>query len=331
MRTYLVTGGLGFLGSHLVKALLESGHRVRVLDDCSRGSEDRLGAARTEIEILKGDVRDREVVRGAVRGVDGVCHLAAVNGTEHFYKRPAHVLDVGVNGMLNVLDGCIRAGVGELIFASSSEVYQTPSTTPTDESVPLVVPDPRNPRYSYGGSKIIGELLAIHYGREYFRRVLIVRPHNVFGPNMGREHVIPQLTARLLRLKATVREDEIPLPIQGTGEQSRAFIYIEDFIVGLMKVIERGEHLNIYNIGTTDEWTIRDVAHRVAACLDARIRLVPGPEPPGGTARRCPDVGKLERLGFRPQFSFDDGLRWTVAWYAAHALHDVDADAKLAP
>ena len=122
MATYLVTGGLGFLGAPLVRRLAEEGHRVRVLDNLSRGSVDRLGEVKSDVEIITASVRDAEAVQRAVRGVDSVCHLAVVNGTENFYKRPAHVLDVGVKGIVNVLDACIRASVGELLLASSSEV-----------------------------------------------------------------------------------------------------------------------------------------------------------------------------------------------------------------
>ncbi|MGK7873259.1 MAG: NAD-dependent epimerase/dehydratase family protein [Xenococcaceae cyanobacterium] len=327
---YLVTGGLGFLGAPLVRSLLWAGHQVRVLDNSSRGSADRLGDVQQEIEVVTGDIRDPDVVYRAVKGVDRVCHLAFVNGTEYFYQKPAYVLDVGVKGMVNVIDSCIRAGVGELILASSSEVYQTPPQVPTDESVPLSVPNPHNPRYSYGGGKIISELMALNYGREYFDRVLIFRPHNVFGPNMGWEHVIPQFVIRLSQLKETANSSQIPFPIQGTGDQSRAFIYIDDFTAGLMLVIERGEHLNIYHIGTTEELKIRDVAHRVAHYLGVSIRIVPGTEAVGGTLRRCPDIRKLQQLGFQPQVKFDDALATTVQWYVDHPRPASTGDATVA-
>lgn len=318
LRKFLVTGGLGFLGAPLVRALLEAGHEVRVLDNYSRGSPERLGNVRKQVEIINGDIRDAKVVHRSICGVDSVCHLAYVNGTEFFYEKPAHVLDVGVKGIVNVISGCMREGVGELILASSSEVYHTPPTIPTDELVPLSVPDPFNPRYSYGGGKIISELMAINHGRQYFDRVLIFRPHNVFGPNMGWEHVIPQFVVRLRRLMATNRTAEIPFPIQGTGEQSRAFVYIEDFVVGLTLIIEKGQHLNIYNIGTTEEVRIRDVAYRVADYLRARIRIVPGQPAEGGAFRRCPDIRKLQALGYQPRFAFDDGLWPTIDWYVAN-------------
>lgn len=318
MRRYLVTGGLGFLGAALTRALVAAGHRVRVLDDGSRGSLARLGEARPDVEVVSADIRDPAAVERALAGIDGVWHLAFVNGTRHFYERPAYVLEVGVKGILNVLDGCRRAGVAELFVASSSEVYQSPPSVPTDEHVPLTVPDPHNARYSYAGGKIISELLALHGGREQFERVVIFRPHNVFGPDMGWEHVVPQLTTRLVRLRATSGPGPVPLPIRGTGSQSRAFIYVEDCVAGLLLLLARGEHLGIYNVGTMEELTIAEVARRIGRCLDLEVRLVPGPEPPGGAGRRCPDTAKLAALGFRPRFTFDDGLRPTVAWYATH-------------
>src|SRR6266699_2688839 len=216
---YLVTGASGFIGSALVRALLKNGNDVRALDNESRGSRHRLRDIESQIEWIEGDVRDSSTATRAVQGVDAVWHLAAINGTEFFYSRPELVLEVAVKGMLNVLDACIAHGVGELFVASSSEVYQTPAQVPTDETVALSVPDPLNPRYSYGGGKIVSELMAINYAR-HFKRVTIVRPHNVYGCDMGQEHVIPQFVERLSALQSSP-EDPIPFAIQGTGEQTR--------------------------------------------------------------------------------------------------------------
>ena len=166
----LVTGGSGFIGSGLVKALVKAGHRVRVLDDNSRGRPRRLTEVEKDIEFIAGDIRDAEAVSRATAGMDEVHHLAFVNGTEFFYTQPDLVLDVGVRGMINVIDACRAQGVGKLILASSSEVYQTPPQVPTDETAPLSIPDPLNPRYSYGGGKLISELMAINFGRKYFER-----------------------------------------------------------------------------------------------------------------------------------------------------------------
>ncbi len=316
-KKYLVTGGLGFLGRPLVRGLLRAGHDVRVLDNASRGSVALIADIQNDIDLMEGDIRDPEVVKKCVKGVDGVCHLAFVNGTEFFYKHPAYVLDVGVKGMVNVLDACIAEHVRDFVLASSSEVYQTPPHVPTDETAPLSVPDPLNPRYSYGGGKIISELMALHYGREHFERCTVFRPHNVYGPAMGWEHVIPQFVLRLKELSANGKK-KVSFPIQGDGSQTRAFIYIDDFTDGLLKVVEKGEHLSIYHIGTTDEVSIADVARNIAAQMNIEIDLQPGPEAQGGTQRRCPDITKLTGLGFHPRFSLQEGLKPTVEWYTAH-------------
>lgn len=318
MRT-LVTGGLGFLGASLTRALVQQGHTVRVFDNASRGSAEKLGDAAGDVEIVEGDIRDPDAVNAATKGVDRVCHLAYVNGTEYFYKYPAYVLDVGVKGMINVLDACLRNTVGDLVLASSSEVYQTPPTIPTDETAPLSVPDPLNPRYSYGGGKIISELMALNYGREAFNRVVIFRPHNVYGPAMGWEHVIPQFCRRMVDLQKQHPSGPLPFSIQGDGSQTRSFIFIEDFTDALMRVADKGKHLEIYHIGTTEEVTIRDLALRVAESLGVTIDIVPGTEAVGGTPRRCPDIGKLKVLGFAPQHTLSAGLAPTVRWYAEHA------------
>jgi nucleoside-diphosphate-sugar epimerase len=314
MKKTLVTGGLGFLGASLVRSLVARGDSVRVLDNSSRGSAEKLGDAAKDVEIITGDIRDPKVVRNAVKGTGRVLHLAFVNGTEYFYKFPAYVLDVGVKGMVNVLDSCIQEGMKDLVVASSSEVYQTPPVVPTPENVPLSVPDPLNPRYSYGGGKIISELMALNYAH-YFERVAVFRPHNVYGSAMGWEHVIPQFIVRLKELAQKSGKTSFEFPIQGSGTQTRSFIYIDDFTAGLMLVADKAKHREIVHIGTLEEVRIATVAEMIAKEMGLSIKLVPGPEAPGGTLRRCPDISKLSALGFTPRFSLSEGLKPTVKWY----------------
>ena len=315
----LVTGGSGFIGSALVKALVKSGAKVRVLDDNSRGRPRRLADVEKDIEFIGGDVRNADAVERAAQGMDEVHHLAFVNGTEFFYSQPDLVLDVGVRGMLNVIDACRKHHIGNLILASSSEVYQTPPQVPTAEDAPLSIPDPLNPRYSYGGGKIISELMAINYGRKYFERVLIFRPHNVYGPDMGFEHVVPQFALRVKKLGPQQPGSRLRFDIQGTGEETRSFCFIDDLIAGVMVMREHGEHLGIYHIGTTEEVTIADLARRIADLADSEIEIVPGKLQAGGTMRRCPDISKLAKLGFTPRVPLNDGLEPTVDWYWRNA------------
>lgn len=315
---FLVTGGTGFIGSALVRGLLDNGGIVRTFDNDSRQTLSKIPAKSDALEIVTGDIRDPKAVSAAVKGVDCVCHLAYINGTEYFYTKPALVLEVAVKGMTNVLDACIEHGVREFVLASSSEVYQQPPVVPTPETVPLVVPDVQNPRYSYGGGKIICELMAINYGREHFDRTLIFRPHNVYGPDMGWEHVIPQFALRLKDL-ASDGKSVVDLPIQGSGEETRSFIFVTDMIAGLLKVIENGEKLGIYHLGTEDEITVKHLAESVAAQAGVKIRVVPGELRAGGTPRRCPDISRARAIGFEPRVSLEEGLKQTVSWYLANA------------
>lgn len=327
MKKYLITGGTGFIGSTLVKVLVNRGEKVRVLDNGSRGSIRRLREFRGKFEMITGDIRNPKVVEKACQGIDCVFHLAYINGTEFFYSKPELVLEVGIKGMMNVLDGCIKHNVTELVLMSSSEVYQTPPLIPTQETVQLIIPDPLNPRYSYGGGKIISELLTINYGRKYFKRALIVRPHNVYGPDMGWEHVIPQLTLRIKKLIENKKNTQVVnLPIQGSGKETRAFIYIDDFIQGLLKVLDKGKHLGIYHIGTMEETSISRLAQEIGKCFKLEIKLLPGKLIKGSTLRRCPDTSKLKKLGFKTQFSLKEGLQKTVQWYNSFAYLQFEND-----
>jgi nucleoside-diphosphate-sugar epimerase len=315
-RSCLVTGGTGFLGSALTRRLIADGARVRVLDNNSRGRAARLADLDGRFEYVEGDIRDAATVDRACQGIDVLCHLAFINGTEFFYSKPDLVLDVAVKGMANVLDAALRHRVPELMVMSSSEVYHEPARVPTDESVPLTIPDCLNPRYSYAAGKMISEVMALNSGR-HFERVTIVRPHNVYGPDMGDEHVIPQFVARMKSL-AGRPANPIPFKIQGTGLQTRSFVFVDDFIDGLMLVLDHGEHLGIYHVGTTEEVSIATLAHMVAEHFGRPIEIVPGPAADGGTNRRCPDIAKVMKLGYQPRHLLRDALPGVVRWYDQH-------------
>lgn len=316
MKRVLVTGGTGFLGAALTKELTKQGHTVRVLDDNSRGSPDRLETVIDDIELIDGDVRDASTVDRATQGMEWVFHLAFVNGTRFFYEMPQLVLDVGVKGGINTMDAAIRHGVERYILASSSEVYQQPTRIPTPEDERIIVPDVTNPRFSYSGGKIISELLALHYlGATDVQRV-IFRPHNIYGPNMGMEHVIPELTSRLAMLAAAPQAGSIDFPIQGNGEETRAFCYVDDAAEGILLAATKGEDGEIYNVGVTEEVTIGEIARRIGRMFGVNLNLIPSSTLAGSTPRRSPDVSKLRALGYEPRISLEEGLRITCAWYA---------------
>lgn len=314
-KRYLVTGGTGFIGSAIVRCLVHSGCQVVCYDNDSRGSSYRLNDVADDVQFVDADIRDKEALIQAAKGVDSLVHLAFVNGTEFFYDKPKLVLDVGVRGMINVLDVCAAVGIPELVLASSSEVYQTPPMVPTDESAPLSIPDVMNPRYSYAGGKLISELMAINYGRDRFGRVLIFRPHNVYGPDMGWEHVLPQFVTRLAKSVSESVSSPVMFEMQGDGTQTRAFIHIDDFVSGVMTILSRGKHLNIYHIGTMEEITIEYAAREIARLFGVEIEIRQLSVAQGGALRRCPDISKLKSLGFTPKISFKEGIPSLVDWY----------------
>ena len=305
-KTFLVTGGTGFIGSNICKMLVREGHKVLVYDNNSRGNLSRLSEIKKEIIFINGDIRDQKKVFKAIKRVNAVIHLAYINGTKYFYTKPDLVLDIAVKGMVNILDGCKKYKVKELYLASSSEVYQTPIKVPTDESEMLKIPDIHNSRYSYGGGKIISELMGIHYGKKFFNKLIIFRPHNVYGAEMGNEHVIPEFINRFKTLKGK------KFKIQGTGNEIRTFIYIDDFIKGFNLLIKKGKHLNIYNIGTSEKIQIKNLVNKLSKIFNKKIVLRKTSLQKGGTKIRIPDISKIKKLGFRPEFNLSTGLKKTI-------------------
>lgn len=312
MTKILVTGGAGFIGSALVKRLVSEGHNVRVMDDYSRGIPGRLLELEGKVEMTQGDVRVEAEVDRAIAGMEIVYHLAAVNGTENFYHHPDRVLEVSVKGTMHTMDAAIRHGCRRYLLASSSEVYQTPTHVPTQEHERIIVPDVLNPRFSYSGGKIIGELLAVHYLARRGVEAVIFRPHNIYGPDMGNEHVVPQFIARLLALKQEHGADSVlPFPIQGDGSETRAFCFIDDAVNGILRMAEAGTSGEIYHLGTQEEVTIADVAHAIAQAMGLSIQLQPGELLAGSTPRRCPDITKLRALGYEPLVGLQEGIKRT--------------------
>ena len=311
-KKFLITGGSGFIGSALAIRLLQEGNEVVIFDNNSRGHINNLSEYKNEIQFINGDIRNKEEVLNACIGIDSVCHLAYINGTSTFYTKPHLILEVALKGMMNIMDACIENNISDFFLASSSEVYQNPVNIPTDESIELKISDIFNPRFSYGGGKIISELIAINFGRKYFEKVIIFRPHNVYGPNMGNQHVIPEFIIRMSELEK--KKNNI-FRIQGTGNETRSFIYISDFIEGLSLIMKHGKNLNIYNIGTSHEITITNLANMIAKMFNMNIDLELENLLEGSPQRRCPNIKKIQKLGFYPKVNINEGIEITKKWY----------------
>ena len=320
----VVTGAAGFIGAHLVRRLVGDGCAVVAVDNMARGDPRRLAEVAGHIDLQNCDVRDADALTRACRGADVVFHLAAINGTENFYTQPELVLDVGLRGALAVVEACQAAEVPDLVLASSAEVYQTAPTVPTDETTSLMLPDSLNPRYSYGGSKIVSELIAFNYGRRHFRKVQVFRPHNVYGPDMGWKHVIPQF---LMRALAARESGDPAFPIESDGAETRAFAFIDDVVEGILTMYRAGGHREIYHVGTETETTIADLARLIGQVVGVDLVPQPGRPAPGATRRRCPDISKLRALGFAPVVNLREGLRRTAPWYEQN--HETTPDNAL--
>lgn len=313
MKTCLITGGTGFIGSALTRLLLERGFNVRVLDDNSRGNFRRLTDVMDSLDIREGDIRNADLVSKSLLGVDVVLHLAYINGTINFYERPREVLDVAIVGMQNVLEAMKVNNVPELYLASSSEVYQYPDIFPTPEAVPLVVPDPFNPRYSYGLGKIVQEFMSIH-ADTFFRRLAIFRPHNIYGPDMGFQHVIPELCAKI------VAEKSNKVVLKGDGSQSRSFCHISDFVQGFGLLLNADIERETFNLGTREEVTISHLAGVIASSLGRQIEFSTSTAPTGETNRRIPDISKIESVGFSQSVKLEAGVRDYCDWYISNPI-----------
>lgn len=315
----LITGGVGFIGFHLAKQLSEDGMQVVILDNLFRGQIDddfRDLIGRDNVGFINVDLTEKEVFDTLESDFDIVYHLAAINGTKYFYEIPEKVLRTNILSLVNVLDWIVRTNSKKLIWLSSSEVYAGAVITgelpvPTPEDVPLTIADVANPRNSYAGSKIAGELLCLSYANAYSLDIRIVRPHNIYGPRMGYEHVIPRFITRIIN-------GDDPFKIYG-DMQSRSFCYVDDFVDGieLLSKSPLFDAQRIVNIGGDDEITILDLAKRMFDLFDFHPELEILPALEGSVNRRCPDISLAGKaLGYMPKIDLETGLRKTFDWYS---------------
>ncbi|MFG1947740.1 NAD-dependent epimerase/dehydratase family protein [Nonomuraea sp. NPDC048826] len=310
----LLLGGAGFIGLHLAARLLADGHEVTVIDDFSRGRRDpELARLADRIEIRSADLTDPASYAALEHRWDHVYMLAAVVGVRNVVSDPARVIRVNTLALMHLLDW-IAPG-GRLFFASTSEAYAGGVSAgvvpvPTPESVPLMIEDVGSPRYTYAISKMLGEAAVLHTAEAKGFAAVVGRFHNVYGPRMGADHVIPELSLRAMR-------GEDPFDLYGS-DQSRAFCYVDDATDAMMALMDAPEAAGrIVHIGDdTEETNIGDLAKLVlrVAGVNPVIRELPAPA--GSVARRCPDLTLLRRLtGYEPRVPLEEGVRRTYAWY----------------
>ena len=301
---YLVTGGGGFIGSHIVRRLVSLGENVRVLDNFSSGKPENLRGLEDRVEIFFGDLLDQPVVKRAMEGVDVVLHQAALRSAPLSVRNPALLTRVNVEGTVNVLVAARDVGVKKVIYASSSSVYGNRPVIPKKEHEP---PSPVSP---YAVSKLTGEYYCKVFAELYGLETISLRYFNVYGPGEDASspyaRVIPRFIDQALRGTA--------LEIHGDGWQSRDFAYIDDVVnANLLAVHSQKGIGEAFNVGQGVAYSLLEVVDFLQDILGRELPLLRTKERPGKVRRTLADISKAKRcLGYRPQVSFAEGIGRTV-------------------
>ncbi|MEJ8641961.1 NAD-dependent epimerase/dehydratase family protein [Streptomyces sp. MS1.HAVA.3] len=313
---YLITGGAGFIGSHLTEHLLGLGHEVTVLDDLSTGSEDNLAAVREHpgLRFVRGDVCDPATVDGAIEGADGVFHLAAAVGVFTILAKTLGSLRTNLTGTETVLETALRHDV-PILVASTSEVYGKNTKDGLRETDDRIVGSPLLDRWSYAEAKALDETFAHLYGTELGLSTVIVRLFNTVGPRQSGRYgmVVPRFVEQALAGEA--------ITVFGDGQQTRCFCHVHDIVPALVTLLQdKSLHGTVYNLGSPEQVSITQLAERVVEAAGSASTLVKVPyEEAYGTGfedmqRRIPDCTKArEAFGFAPARTLDDIIGAVIA------------------
>jgi UDP-glucose 4-epimerase len=301
----LVTGGAGFIGSNLVRALLERGDEVRVLDNFSTGYRANLGGLEEEVALVEGELRSYERVHAATRGTELVFHLGALGSVPRSVQDPLTSSAVNIEGTLNVLLAARDEGVRRVVFSSSTSVYGSSRTLPTSETEP---PDPLSP---YGVAKLAAERYCVSFSRVYESfETVVLRYFNVFGP---RQNPHSQYAAVVpLFLTAVAGGD--PITIHGDGEQSRDFTYVSNVVDATVLAADApGASGRIFNVAAGSPTSVNDVADTIGRLLGKPVQKEFAPKRAGDIRNSWADISSArEVLGYNPSVGLEDGLRRTA-------------------
>jgi UDP-glucose 4-epimerase len=324
----IVTGGAGFIGSHLVEHLLAAGDDVVVLDDFSTGRADNLAGVVDDLRltIVDGTVLDRDLVRETVAGADRVFHLAAAVGVRLIVDRPLDGLRTNIHGTENVLDACVAAGA-RLLLVSTSEVYGKNTADALEEGADRILGSPLTSRWTYAAAKGIDEAFAHAYWQEFGLQVAIVRPFNTVGPRQTGRYgmVVPNLVGQALRGE--------PLTVFGDGTQSRCFSYVLDVVPAMVRLVESEDAVGqAFNMGGEREISIADLAELVVRVTgsSSTIQYVPYEEAYGAgfedMRRRVPDNTRAKAaVGFDPATGLEEIVQAVAADIRARAARSTRA------
>lgn len=307
MAHYLVTGGAGFIGSHIVYELIKSGNKVRVLDNFSSGKEENLKAVFDKIELVKGDIRDVELLKKVTSGVDYCLHQAALRSVPKSVQFPQEYNDVNISGTLNVLLAAKENKVKRVVFASSSSVYGDVNKFPQSEKDLTLLISP------YALTKLAGEYWCRVFSKQYGLETVSLRYFNVFGPRQSLDDeyavVIPKFIVSVLRGE--------PPPIYGDGKQSRDFTFVENVVqANILAAKKEGVAGMVFNIACGCGHTVIGLAEAINSILGKNIKPVFLPVRPGDVKKTLADINCAKKyLGFEPGIDFEAGIKRTVEWF----------------
>jgi UDP-glucose 4-epimerase len=305
----LVTGGAGFIGSHLVEGLLARGHQVRVLDDLSTGKLANLRAVKGRMEVIEGSITDPAAVSRAVQGREVVYHLAALPSVTRSVEEPVLSHEVCATGTVRVLDAARRAGVRRVVYAASSSAYgDIPGAVRRED-------EPVSPMSPYAAAKLAGEHYCRCFTTVYGLETVRLRFFNIFGP---RQDPKSPYTGVIALFMAALAEGRTPR-VDGDGLQSRDFTYVENVVQAVMKAADAPAGVgNVYNIGTGGSTTVLDLINHLNQLLGSDIKPAFGPPRPGDVRHSQADITRARAdLGYDPTIAFVEGLRRTLDAYRA--------------
>ncbi len=309
--TYLVTGGAGFIGSHLVRFLLPHG-RVRVLDNLSSGRLENLREVLPQIEFVRGSVTDSALVAEVVAGCEVVFHLAAQVSVPYSIEAPNETFEVNMLGTQYVLEAARRAGVKRVVFASSAAVYGDAPRLPKRETMR---PQPISP---YAWTKWYGELLCRDYSRVYGVPTVCLRFFNVYGPRQNPRSQYAAVVPRWVEAALTGK----PPILYGDGKQVRDFIYIDDLLQGIWLSAHHPRAVGeVYNLASGQRYTLWDLIQAIEEAVGRPLQPLLEPPRAGDIRRSYADIRKIQtHLGFQPQVSLKEGIRRTVGLFLMEAV-----------
>jgi nucleoside-diphosphate-sugar epimerase len=307
MALYLVTGGAGFIGSALVRRLLELGERVRVVDNFSTGLRVNLAEVRGRIELLEGDLADEAVAREGAVGADYILHQAAIPSVPRSIEDPVSSNRANVTATLNLLVAARDAGVKRFVYASSSSAYGD------SETLPKVETQPDNPISPYALTKLAGEKYAVIFHRIYGLSTVSLRYFNVFGPRQNPDSPYSGVISRFMSAALSGRRPTV----HGDGEQSRDFTFVDNVVSANLLACQAGGVSGVvFNVGTGERHTLNDLLRSVSTILGRDLSPEYVAPRPGDVRHSLADIGRArQRLGYEVKVRFEEGLRRTVAWF----------------